>query len=42
MIDKMTALYNEKLTTALEAVKLIEANDSLVYPITPGEPETYT
>lgn len=38
MTEKMTALYKEKLTTALEAVKLIEANDSIVYPITPGEP----
>ncbi|WP_218931515.1 acetyl-CoA hydrolase/transferase family protein [Ruoffia halotolerans] len=38
MTNKMTALYNDKLMTALEAVKLIEANDSLVYPITPGEP----
>ncbi|UUX33426.1 acetyl-CoA hydrolase/transferase family protein [Fundicoccus culcitae] len=37
-MTNIQALYQEKLTTADEAVKLIQAKDTIVYPISPGEP----
>ncbi|MBF6978635.1 acetyl-CoA hydrolase/transferase family protein [Aerococcaceae bacterium zg-BR22] len=41
MTTNYKKLYKEKLTTAKEAVKLIEANEGIIYPIQPGEPKGF-